>query len=389
MKVFIFINAPFPKGMASTRRVHCYAKGLAAAGVEAEIDVIHPFYAKESDTDFPSSGVFEGIPYNYICGKVYPQSAIRRKLKRNISDMCSLYSFAIKNVKEGDIIYCNFRRIVSAYVLMLVAKKTGAKIVHELCEIPYINMKFNSRFKRWYYQTFQMRHYDGIIPISHTLDEYVHQHSPKTKTLIVPILVEDDKNVKLGENNYKVPYIVHTGTMQENKDGISYILKAFAAFKEGDTSGCRLVFTGPQANEKCAYLPMMNELGIRPYVDLLGMVSMEKVTTLQHYATLSIIYKSENLQTKYCFPTKLGEMLVSGVPVIATSVGEANYYLKDKENAYVVKPFDVDELAKTMTHVLINKEESSRIGAQGRELALDSFSPIKHGKKMAAFFESF
>lgn len=133
---------------------------------------------------------------------------------------------------------------------------------------------------------------------------------------------------------------------------------------------------------------MMEELGIRSFVDLLGMVSMEKVTDLQHYAALSIIYKSENLQAKYCFPTKLGEMLVSGVPVIATSVGEANYYLKDRANAYVVKPFDVDELVNTMTHVLTNNEEGKRIGAKGRELALDSFSPVNHGKKMAAFFES-
>lgn len=388
MKVFIFINAPFPEGMASTRRVLCYAKGLAAAGVEAEIDVMHPFYAKESDADFPSVGVFEGITYNYICGKVYPHSAIRRKLKRNISDMIALYSFAIKHVKKGDIIYCNFRRIVSAYVLMLAAKKTGAKIVHELCEIPYINMKFKSRFKRWYYQTFQIQHFDGIVPISHTLDEYVHQHSPKTKTLIVPILVEDDKNVKMEVNSYKDPYIVHTGTMQENKDGISYILKAFALFKKGDISDCRLVFTGPQANDKCCYLPLIESLGIRPYVDLLGMVSMEKVTCLQHHAALSIIYKSENLQTKYCFPTKLGEMLVSGVPVIATYVGEANYYLKDRENAYVVKPFDIEGLANTMTHVMTNKDESQKIGIQGRKLALDSFSPIYHGKNMAAFFGS-
>lgn len=388
MKVFIFINAPFPKGMASTRRVLCYAKGLAAAGVEAEIDIIHPFYAKESDTDFPSAGVFEGIPYNYLCGKVYPKSAIRRIIKKNISDMCSLYSFAIKNVKEGDIIYCNFRRIVSAYVLMLVAKRTGAKIVHELCEIPYINMKFKSRFKRWYYQTFQMQHFDGIVPISHTLDEYVHQHSPKTKTLIVPILVEDDKNVAIGGNDYKVPYIVHTGTMLENKDGISYILKAFAKFKIHDTSACRLVFTGPQANEKCAYLPLMDELGIRQFIDLLGMVSMEEVTTLQHHATLSIIYKSENLQTKYCFPTKLGEMLVSGVPVIATTVGEAVYYLKNGVNAYMVKPFDVEGLEKVISHVFSNREESNHIGKQGRELALVSFSPKKHGERMADFFET-
>lgn len=388
MKVFIFINAPFPQGMASTRRVLCYAKGLAAVGVKAEIDVIHPFYTKESDTDFPSVGIFEGIPYNYICGKVYPQSAVIRKLKKNISDMWALYLFAIKHVKKGDIIYCNFRRIVSAYVLMLAAKKTGAKIVHELCEIPYIDMRLKSRFKRWYYQTFQIRHFDGIVPISHTLDDYVHHYSPKTKTLIVPILVEDDKNVEICKSDYKVPYIVHTGTMLENKDGISYILKAFAKFKKQDSSDCRLVFTGPQANDKCPYLPMMEELGILSYVDLLGMVSIEKVISLQHHAALSIIYKSENLQTKYCFPTKLGEMLVSGVPVVATSVGEANYYLKDRENAYKVKPFDVNELTKTIKHIFSNFDEGKRVGLQGRELALDAFSPAKHGARMREFFES-
>ena len=132
----------------------------------------------------------------------------------------------------------------------------------------------------------------------------------------------------------------------------------------------------------------MEELGIRSFVDLLGMVSMEKVTDLQHYAALSIIYKSENLQTKYCFPTKLGEMLVSGVPVVATSVGEANYYLKNMENAYVVKPFDVDELADTIKHIFTNLDEGKSIGLHGRELALDAFSPIKHGARLKFFFET-
>ena len=387
MKVFIFINAPFPEGMASSKRVLCYAKGLKAVGVDVEVDVMHPFFSKEEDCKFPVKGDFEGISYNYICGKIYPQSVLIRKLKKT-ADMVKLYSYAMENVKKGDIIYCNFRRIVSAYVLMLVAKRTGAKIVQELCEIPYINMKLKSRFKRWYYQTIQIRHFDGIVPISHTLDAYIHLHSPKMKTIIVPILVEDDKQVKIGENPYNMPYIVHTGTMVENKDGISYILKAFSKFKENDTSGCRLVFTGPQANEKCSYLPMMEELGIRSFVDLLGMVSMEKVTDLQHYAALSIIYKSENLQTKYCFPTKLGEMLVSGVPVVATSVGEANYYLKNKENAYVVKPFDVDELARTIKHVFSNISEGKLIGHNGRELALKDFSPYKHGARLKEFFET-
>lgn len=388
MKVFIFINAPFPEGMASTKRVLCYAKGLKAVGVDVEVDVIHSFFSKEEDCRFPVKGDFEGVTYNYICGKLYPRSVLKRKLKK-VDDMLKLYSYAIEHVNSGDVIYCNFRRIESAYMLMMAAKKTGAKIVQELCEIPYINMKFKSRFKRWYYQTIQMRHFDGIVPISHSLDAYIHQHSPKMKTIIVPILVEDDKQVKIGENPYKMPYIVHTGTMVENKDGISCILKAFAKVKESDVTGCKLVFAGPQSTESCSYIPQMKELGIRDDVILLGMIKdSKKLISLQQNASMSIVYRYDNMQARYGFSTKMGEVLITGKPLITTPIGGHKDYLIDKENALIVEPGNIQQLADTINYVLRNPQESKIIGDKGRELALNEFSAYKHGTRLKDFFET-
>lgn len=50
--------------------------------------------------------------------------------------------------------------------------------------------------------------------------------------------------------------------MLEQKDSISKILHAFARLKRETNTTCKLVFTGPQATEKCSYLPLIKKLGI-------------------------------------------------------------------------------------------------------------------------------
>lgn len=111
---------------------------------------------------------------------------------------------------------------------------------------------------------------------------------------------------------------------------------------------------------------MINDLSISNYVDLMGLVSNEEIVALQEYASLSIVYKSDNLQTRNCFPTKLGEMLYAGVPVITTPVGDANLYLKDKVNAFIVKEGDIDELANAISLAFENPKLCREIGLMVR-----------------------
>ena len=174
--------------------------------------------------------------------------------------------------------------------------------------------------------------------------------------------------------------------MLEQKDSISKILRAFSRFKKETNRDCRLVFTGPQANEKCSYIPLMEKLGIRHSVDLLGLVSVERVAVLQHYATFTIIYKSDNLQTRNCFPTKLGEMLLSGIPVITTNIGDVNIYLRDGESAFIIKEDDEDTLLYRMKELLMNADLRNHIGNAGCSVARKYFSPISQGKKLSVFF---
>lgn len=397
MKVHFYINTSFPYGMAAAKRRLCYAKGLIAEGHEIDVVICQKCFELTSNDGFPEVGVYKGINYKYVCGKFkHPQkNKIMRGLDYLIIDYLRSFFYALKHIHRKEIVYVYYYPIFLQILILLAAKIKGAKVVKETCEHPSALGNVNSKwhkFCKWFEYRFVMPHYDGFIAISRDLNKFVEKYkSKKAKSIIVPILVEDpfcDKDIRNLKNEYDVPYIIHTGTMLEQKDSISKILHAFARLKKETNTNCKLVFTGPQATEKCSYLPMIKNLGIEKDVDLLGLVSTERVASLQYFATMTIIYKSDNLQTRNCFPTKLGEMLISGIPVITTTVGDANLYLENKKNAFIFVPGEDEALVEYFKLILNNHCLAKQIGKNGKEIAQKYFNPIYQGKRLSNFFKS-
>lgn len=397
MNIHFFINTSFPFGMAAAKRRLCYAKGLMKEGHKIDVVICQKCIEKGNDDGFPAKGVYKNIPYIYVCGKY--KHAKRNKIMRGLDyliiDCIRSFFYALKHIRRGEIVYVYFYPVFLQILILLATKIKGAKVVKETCEHPSALGNINSKWHKickWFEFKFVMPYYDGFIAISRDLNKFVEKYkSKKAKSIIVPILVDDpfcDKDVRNLKNEYNVPYIIHTGTMLEQKDSISKILHAFARLKRETNTSCRLVFTGPQATEKCSYLTMIKKLGIEGDVDLLGMVSNERIASLQHFAAMTIIYKSDNLQTRNCFPTKLGEMLINGVPVITTTVGDANMYLKNNESAFIIEPDDEDTLVQKIKYILEHPMEAKTIGIAGKKVAEKSFDPIYQGKRLSEFYRS-
>lgn len=395
MKIHFYINNTFPYGMAAAKRRLCYAKGLLAEGHIIDVVICQKCLEKGHDDGFSRKGVYKGIPYIYVCGKYkFPKkNKIMRGLDYLVIDYIRSFFYALKHIRRGEIVYIYFYPVFLQILILLATKIKGAKVVKETCEHPSALGNINSKwhkFCKWFEYKFVMPHYDGFIAISRDLNKFVEKYkSKKAKSIIVPILVEDpfcDKEVNKLKNEYNVPYIIHTGTMLEQKDSISKILHAFARLKRETNTSCKLVFTGPQATEKCSYLPMIKKLSIEKDVDLLGLVSTERVASLQYFATMTVIYKSDNLQTRNCFPTKLGEMLICGTPVITTTIGDANLYLEDKKSALIFNPDDEDTLIKYMKFILDNPQKARMIGLKGKEIAMKFFDPIYQGRRLSEFY---
>lgn len=397
MKIHFYINTSFPYGMAAAKRRLCYAKGLMAQGHSINVVVCQKCFDIGDDDGMPEIGLYQDIHYIYVCGKY--KHTKKNKLIRSfdyfVLDYMHSFFYALKNIHRGDAVYAYYYPIFLQILILLASKIKGAKVVKETCEHPSALGNVNSKwhkFCKWFEYKFVMPHYDGFIAISRDLNNFVEKYkSKKAKSIIVPILVEDPfcgKDVSNLKNEYNVPYIIHTGTMLEQKDSISKILHAFARLKRDTNTSCRLVFTGPQATEKCSYLSMIKKLGIEKDVDLLGLVSTERVASLQYFATMTIIYKSDNLQTRNCFPTKLGEMLICGIPVITTTVGDANMYLENGKSAFIISPDDDIKLIEYMKLIMDNHVLAKHVGNAGRQVALKHFNPYYQGRRLSDFFNS-
>lgn len=387
--IHFYIHNSFPEGMAAARRQLCYAKGLLAEGNVVDVNVCHKL--EDVDRGLPSVGNVEGVPFRYISGRVKHKNKFLRGLDYKLFDFLRMYRYAFKNIHKGDVVFCYFYGMICHLIMIFIAHIKGAKVVKEVCEYPYVFEKQTIKTKMMRYTELKLIFplYDGFIAISKELEKLVLKYkSSVAKSILVPILVDGGRKSTKSKDLIENPYILHTGTMFEQKDSISIILKAFALFKRNDKNSVKLVFTGPQANSHCQYLNMINDLSISNYVDLMGLVSNEEIVALQEYASLSIVYKSDNLQTRNCFPTKLGEMLYAGVPVITTPVGDANLYLKDKVNAFIVKEGDIDELANAISLAFENPKLCREIGLNGKKVAESDFNPYFQGKRLSQFYNS-
>lgn len=395
MNIHFYINTPFPFGMAAAKRQLCYAHGLMTAGHTVDVVICQKCFESDEYKELAVKSSYRGIPYEYVCGK-YKHNK-KNKLMRGIDylvlDPIRSFFYALKHVHRGDAVFAYYYPIFLQILIILATKLKGAKIVKETCEHPSALGNVNSRWHKlckWFEYRFVMPGYDGFIAISRELSKFVLRYKSRTaECIIVPILVEnpfDKTNINETKNEYDVPYIIHTGTMDEQKDSISKILFAFARFKRETNSTCRLVFTGPHANERCSYLPMIEKLGITDNVDLLGMVSTERVAILQRHAAMTIIYKSDNLQTRNCFPTKLGEMLICGIPVITTTIGDANLYLENGKSAFIIEQDDEDTLVRYIKFILDKPDEAKKIGSVGKAVAEKYFNPIYQGERLSSFY---
>ena len=394
MLVHFYQDKSFPYGMAAAKRRLCYIKGLKAAGDDVNVIICNKVFERGEDDGMPAKGIYNGTPFCYVCGKYkHPKwNKVIRELDWDLLDPIRSFFYSLRHIRKGDVVYVYLYPLFLQVLILLASKIKGAKVIKEVCEHPSsLGKKHKLRpIKDWMDFHLIMPLYDGFIAISTDLEAFVNQYKKRSaKVIRIPILVDPepyDIDYSDMQSPFDVPYIIHTGTMHEQKDSVSKILHAFARLKKNYPSPCKLVFTGKQADsQKCKYKNLIAQLGLTDDVVLRGYVSDEEILRLQHFAALSIIYKSDNLQTRNCFPTKLGEMLMSQVPVIITTIGDSKLYLESGVSAYLFEDNDETRLVEHMIRILSNPQRASIIAKRGRDVALNSFNPIVQGKRLSEF----
>lgn len=361
--MILFLNRRYCPGEAWTNRILAYAKGFAEAGEEVMLYyIIADKQRTKPDINIPGVKVVN----------LWESDGFLAKRFKAISFLKNLLRFP-RMVKKGDkfFVYGGYE-----YQLIMALKvKEKAKVFCEITEHPQIfgtsrfaKLANNRKIK-------MLKQLDGLFVISNSLKKYyIEQGIPEETTHVINMFV-DTTRFDIEKEDSEEKYIAYCGVVTYSKDGVDVLLKAFSIFSMTHSEYKLMIIGRGANNEEFSNINnLAKDLGIAEKVIFTGQVSHNLMPKLLKNASILALARPDSLQNKNGFPTKLGEYLATGNPVVVTSVGEIPNFLIDKENAILAKPGDSDDFATKLGWVADNYEKAKEIGNQGLLLSSEAFN---------------
>ncbi len=393
-KKVIFLPENINPSSAPFNRFYTMYKMIHEAGYLTSIIFVQPQREDKIDKDIMVSGdilSYESLTYCNI--KVFP---VKSNLLQKISLKLKVYINASKIIhKESKkyqlILYLNSNELKDYIFFNFIAKIYSLKFIKEFNEYPRLirkPKKHKTAYYNFFIRSWRTRFFDGLIIMTQSLiDFHIKYKGKNTKIVKIPMTVDPARFENCITNNSK--YLGYVGGLNCKKDGLDILIKAFALIS-GDFPDYNLKIAGSSnIVSEIEYLEnLVKELNISNRVHFVGALSRVEIPIFLLSATILILARPKSKQAEGGFPTKLGEYLISGKPVIVTKVGEIPDYLKDKVDAYLIKPGNVKELAEKMEKILTNPDEAEKVGQRGKQTAINYFDYKSHSIRLKEFFNS-
>lgn len=392
MRIIFVLNNMYPNGRASSARVRQYGKGFVNNGVETLVLMPWariPFHSKKIN---PDSGVDQyGVQYKSMAGSSRRNCFFLIRKSQDLFGPWRTLRWLKKNLRKDDFVIIYEGEPTWYKEVVALCKKKRIKVGIELNEYPYgtgIETSVSIQ-KREIMLKEIFPNLDFILCISQELVLLAKQYTNIKGIIKVPIMVEEQ--LMAHDIAPKVPYIVHTGSLTEQKDGIVGMIKAFGIATTMIDKQFKIILTGDieESPQKEELKTIIKKYGIENRVIFTGWVDNEKLRALQKNCFLTIINKNINQQNRYCFSTKLSEYCSFARPIIITSYGEATCYLKDGFNAMIIAPHHPEQIAEKIVYALTHPDEMRRMGEEAFKLTLKEFNCehqarliLKHLKKL-------
>lgn len=390
MKVVIIYtgSSGFPLGEAYTNRVLSISKGLVRIGCSVQLWILYP--GKKSGVK-TKTGVFDSVYYTYMTHRKTSAIPIIRKII-GAWGILNATTKILLNSKSIDCIITFTESSTINNPISIFSKLKGIIFLREINEFPAtflkkgpknITEKENTKIRN------SLKSFDGLICISHALKSYFQEtHSYNKPLLIVPITVDFERFSGI-QSNIRIKYITYCGYLFGNKDGIEILIKSFAKIS-GLYPDIKLRLIGNTDNpvEFSKILSLISNLNLVSQVEITGYVERGLMPSLLMESYILVLSRPDNLQAQGGFPTKLGEYLATGKPVITTSVGDIPKYLSEGVNAFLATPGNIESFAEKLTYVIENYALALRVAEKGKEVAEREFNGIKQAERIKDFINS-
>ena len=216
-----------------------------------------------------------------------------------------------------------------------------------------------------------LRFASGVIVISSEHQKYYQNYTKKRcKYVIIPMLIEyQDKKTEEHDVSKEILTIGYGGTLNSS-NGISLLVEAVEElFKKKINT--RLVLFGPslpsyhkQLSEYIAKKNLRDKILIFPEKN-----NTEAIKFIHDSIDILVIPKLNDHRARGYIPSKLGDYLYSGKPVLVSNVGEMSSYIKDNITGYIIEPDDIFSLTSKLKYIIQNYADAKLVGKAGKKIS--------------------
>jgi len=393
MRLIFISREQYPHGGAASNRHMAFAKGLLELGHQVV------FVLLERQSSYGDDFVYQDIHFKSACtqiknsqrtlpsGKVFSYFRLIQNARQII------FSSSEKEKFDATIILSRWNKDIIPF--LLISRSLKMKAVHERTEYPFIHCKKTiiGKLSLAINLNLLIPRFDGLVVINHVLEKYFRKYVDASKPIKIINMIVDPSRFKRSDHKriFNYLYIAYCGTLNDKKDGVDILIKAYlqALSKRKIPTSIKLVLIGEyeENNFRDTLVHLIENSGYSDNIVFTGKISRDDMPGYLCHAEALLLARPSSKQAEGGFPTKLGEYLATGKPVILTNTGEVGYFLKDGINAFIAEPGSIESFASRIELVFSDYEMALEVGKNGELLVQKEFNYFQEALKLEKFIE--
>lgn len=383
----LITSTNFPSGGPAATYLNLFCRGLKLNGHGITVFLLKGNAFGNYTYSGPRKNVTgDGISFTYLGFKQRPGNYLLKLIEEFISIsrlVYLLFSLIIKRKSINILIYnSEIQYNTPIFLITKVFVIKTLKFVPEIMDKSEFAGSFIRRIKG-YGENLNFKCFntlsDRLIVFSHFVkDAYIRMGYDSNNILVQPNLTDFEY---WESNKSEIKYTLGYSGTPTIKDGLLDLINSIRLLQVRNIN-VTLLIIGDSNFGKSLIPGLKNEckkLEVEEKVFFTGLVDSDKVKEYLSECKILCITRPSITQTKAGFPTKLGEYLATGRPVLATDFGDLSRYFLNGFDIIMAECGNPESIAEKISWMLQNDEELitiSRNGYEKAKLLLDFKSSI-------------